>query len=95
MKISDNRLLNYAQRLSRLRYLAIGFLLLLLIPLATLLYFSFGQIEKNLLNEYQREANRLVVVTNRTLAKIRMLTNSLPKDAFVYYRQAYNPITKK
>ena len=95
MKTSDNRLLNYVQRLRRLRYLAIGFLLLLLIPLATLLYFSFGQIEKNLLNEYQREANRLVEVTNRTFFKIRMLTNSLPKDAFVYYRQVYNPITKQ
>ena len=94
MLLLDNRLLNYAQRLRRLRCLAIGFLLLLLIPLATLLYFGFGQIEKNVLNEYQREASRLIEVTNRTLFKRRMLTNTLPVDVFDYYQQVYNPITK-
>ena len=95
MWLSDHRLLNYAQRLRRLRYLAIGFLLLLLIPLATLLYFGFGQIKENLLNEYQREASSLVETTNRVLFKRRMLTNSLPVDVFDYYQQVYNPITKQ
>jgi len=95
MKTSENRLLNYAQRLRRLRCLAIGFLLLLLIPLTTLVYFGFEQTEQNLLNEYQREASRLVEVTNRTLFKRRMLTNTLPKDEFDYYHQVYNPITKQ
>jgi len=95
MLFSDNRLLNYAQRLRRLRCLAIGFLLLLLIPLATLLYFGYGQIEKNLLNEYQREARSIVEIANRTLFKRRMLINTLSKDTFDYYQQVYNPITKQ
>ena len=91
----DKRLLNYAQRLRRLRYLAIGFLLFLLMSLGTLLYFGFGQLEKNILNEYQREARSLIDTINRMAFKRRMLTNSLPIDAFDYYQQVYNPITKK
>ncbi|WDD97429.1 sensor histidine kinase [Thalassomonas actiniarum] len=91
----NNHLLNYAQRLRRLRYLAIGFLLCLLIPLGILLYFGFLQIEKNLLEQYQREASSLVQVTERTLAKRRMLTNALPADAFEYYQQVYNPVTRQ
>lgn len=92
---SDNRLLNYSQRLRRLRYLAIGFLSVLLLPLGTLLYFGFQQIEKNLLIEYQREASNLVETTNRNLFKRRLLTNALTVDAFDYYQQVYNPITKQ
>ena len=88
-------MLNYAQRLRRLRYLAIGFLLFLLIPLGTLLYVGFGQIEKNLLREYQREASNLVQITDRTLLKRRMLTNTLSVNAFDYYQQVYNPITRQ
>ena len=88
-------MLNYAQRLRRLRYLAIGFLLFLLIPLGTLLYVGFGQIEKNLLREYQREASNLVQITDRTLLKRRMLTNTLSANAFDYYQQVYNPITRQ
>jgi len=88
-------MLNYAQRLRRLRYLAIGFLLFLLIPLGTLLYVGFGQIEKNLLREYQREASNLVQITDRTLLKRRMLTNTLSVNAFDYYQQVYNPITSQ
>jgi len=95
LNFSDNRLLNYAQRLRRLRYLAIGFLLVLLIPLATLLYFGFQQIEKNLLSEYQREASSFVQVFNRKLYKKLTFTNMLSVDAFDYYQQVYNPITKQ
>jgi len=95
MRFLDKPLLNFAQRLRRLRLLAIGFLLLLLIPLATLIYFGYGQLEKNLLNEYQREARSLVEVANRTLFKRRMLTNTLAVDVFDYYQQVYNPITKQ
>lgn len=95
MRFLDKPLLNFAQRLQRLRLLSIGFLLLLLIPLATLISFGYGQLEKNLLNEYQREARSLVEITNRTLFKRRMLTNTLSVEVFDYYQQVYNPITKQ
>jgi len=95
MQTSNKRLLNYSQRLRRLRYLAIGFLLFLLIPLGTLLYFGFHQIENNLLLEYQRESNNLLQATNRRILKKRMLTNTLPVNVFDYYQQVYNPITKQ
>jgi signal transduction histidine kinase len=92
---SNKRLLNYDQSLRRLRYLALGFLLFLLVPIGALLYLGFGQIEKNLLNDYQREARSLITTTNRVAFKRRMLTNNLPTDAFDYYKQVYNPITKQ
>jgi hypothetical protein len=95
MRLSDKPLLNYSQRLRRLRYLAIGFLLFLLIPLGTLLYFGFQQIKNNLLIEYQREASNLVQLANRSLYKRRMLTNTLSVDVFDYYQQVYNPVTRQ
>ncbi len=95
MLFSNKCALNYSQRLRRLRYLAIGFLLFLLIPLGTILYLGFQQIENNLLSEYQDEANNLVQNINLKLTKRRLLTNAIPVDAFDYYQQIYNPITKK
>jgi len=95
MLFSDKRVLNYAQRLRRLRYLAIGFLLFLLIPASTLLYFGFQQIANNLLTEYQRESSNLVEKINRKLYKKLTFTNTLPVNAFDYYQQVYNPLTKQ
>lgn len=95
MQISGKALLNYPQRLRRLRYLAIAFLLFILIPLGTILYFGFQQLEKNLLDEYQRTANKLEQIVDGRLTKRRMVSSTLPVDAFDYYRQVYNPITKQ
>ena len=95
MQPSDNRLLNYSERLRRLRYLAIGFLLFLLIPLGTILYFGFQQLEKKLLDEYQFHAKKLENVIDRRLTERRMISNTLPVDVFDYYRWVYNPYTKK
>ena len=94
MIFSSKPLNNYAQRLRRLRYLAIGFLSFLLIPLGTLLFFGFQQMEKNLLVEYQREVSSLIQQIDRNFFKKRMLTNTIPVDAFDYYQQVYNPVTK-
>lgn len=95
MQLSDKPLLNYAQRLRRLRYLAIGFLLFLLIPIGILLYYGFQQIESNLLTEYKRESSHLVQKINRKFYKKLTFTNTLPILAFDYYQQVYNPITKQ
>ena len=95
MQLSDKRLLNYSQRLRRLRFLAIALLLFLTMPLGTLLYYGFQQIENNLLTEYQNEARSLIQVTDRNLFKRRMLTNTLPVEGFDYYQQVFNPITKQ
>lgn len=95
MQTSDKCLLNHAQRLRRLRYLAIAFLLFLLIPLGTILYFGFQQIENNLLIKYQRAASKLEQIVDGSLTKRRLISNTLPIDAFDYYRQVYNPYTKQ
>ena len=86
---------NYSQRLRRLRYLAIGFLLFLLFPLGTILYFGYQQIENNLLTEYQRESSNLVQKINRVLYKKLTFTNTLSVNEFDYYQQVYNPVTKQ
>jgi len=92
---SDKRLLNYSQRLRRLRYLAIAFLLFLLLPLGTILYFGFQQLENNLLLKYQRTASKLEQIVDGSLTERRLISNTLPVDAFDYYRQVYNPYTEK
>ncbi len=95
MPTSEKRLLNHVQRLRRLRYLAIAFLLFLLIPLGTVLYFSFQQLENNLLQEYQRTAKKIELIIDGILTERKMIANTLPVDAFDYYRQIYNPYTKQ
>lgn len=95
MKTKKAHSLNYADRLRRLRYLAIAFLLFLLVPLGTILYFGFQQLENNLLVKYQRTANKLEQIVDGSLTKRRLISNTLPVDAFDYYRQVYNPYTKK
>lgn len=92
---SDQRLLSYTQRLSRLRYLTIVFLFILLMPLGILLTFGFQQFEKDLMIEYQSEASHLIQSVNKVLLKRRMLSSTLPVDAFDYYQQVYNPITRQ
>ena len=93
MLTSEKRLLNHAQRLRRLRHLAIAFLLFLLLPLGTILYFGFQQIENNLLLEYKHTATKLEQIVDGRLTERRLISNTLPVDAFDYYRQVYNPYT--
>lgn len=95
MKTPKKHSVNYADRLRRLRYLAIAFLVFLLIPLGTILYFGFQQLENNLLRKYQRTANKIEQIVDGSLTKRRLISNTLPVDAFDYYRQVYNPYTKK
>jgi len=95
MQTSGKRLLNHSQRLRRFRYLAIAFLLFLLLPLGTILYFGFQQLENNLLLKYQRTASKLEQIVDGRLTERRLLSNTLPIDAFDYYRQVYNPYTEK
>lgn len=95
MQTSNKRLLNHSQRLHRLRYLAVTLLLLLLLPLGAILFFGFGQLEKNSLLDYQRTASKLEQIVDGSLTKRRLISNTLPNDAFDYYRQIYNPYTKK
>jgi len=95
MQTSGKHLLNHSQRLRRLRYLAIAFLLFLLLPLGTILYFGFQQLENNLLLKYQRTASKLEQIVDENLTRRRLISNTLPVDAFEYYRQVYNPYTEK
>lgn len=95
MQTSNKRLLNHSQRLRRLRHLAVTLLLLLLVPLGAILFFGYQQLENNSLLNYQRTASKLEQIVDGSLTKRRLISNTLPKDAFDYYRQVYNPYTKQ
>lgn len=94
MKFQDNRLLTFSQRIRRLRYLAIGLLFVLLIPITVLSYLGYQQAQANLLMEYQSEASNLLLKTNRNLYKKLTFTNTLKLSEFDYYQEVYNPVTK-
>lgn len=95
MFFSESSLLNFQQRLKSLRTFSIGFLICLLVPLSVMSYMGFQQYENILLDDYQREAQNLVTITNRKLFRKLTLTNTLPADAFDYYQEVYNPLTKE
>ncbi|MCF2857598.1 ATP-binding protein [Pseudoalteromonas sp. SMS1] len=95
MLFKNKRLLNHSQRLKRLQVSAILFLLLLLTPLSSLLYFSYQQSEQSRLSEYEQEASNLARVINRKLFRKLSVSNQLATDAFNYYRYIHNPVTKQ
>ncbi|GAA0344315.1 hypothetical protein GCM10009092_05940 [Bowmanella denitrificans] len=93
MLFSTKPLLNYQQRLHRLRIVAMLGLLALLIPVGILLALAYQQLDRQHLADYQRDATELMQSINRKLFKKLTLTNTLGKDAFNYYQQVYNPLT--
>ncbi|AOT08644.1 sensor histidine kinase [Pseudoalteromonas luteoviolacea] len=93
--IKNKRLLNYSERLKRLRISAVLLLFVLLIPLSLLFFISYQQSEKKRLSEYQKEASNLVRVINRKLFRMTSVSNQIPVDAFNYYRYIHNPVTKQ
>ncbi len=95
MLFANKEMLTYPQRLRRLRYLSAGFVLLLFLPLAGLLYFGYQQLQTTVLNEFRDEAANLVRIINRKIYKKISLGNGLPASAFDYYQQVYNPVSQK
>ncbi|WP_102795267.1 sensor histidine kinase [Bowmanella denitrificans] len=93
MLFSTKPLLNYQQRLHRLRMVAMLGLLALLIPVGILLALAYQQLDRQHLADYQRDATELMQSINRKLFKKLTLTNTLDKGAFDYYQQVYNPLT--
>ncbi|QPB84469.1 hypothetical protein CWC22_016335 [Pseudoalteromonas rubra] len=95
MWFKDKHLMTYAQRKQQLRWQACAFLLCLLIPLSILLYFGFAQLKQNQLSEYQEQARSLITQIDRQMFKRRLLSSSLPVEAFDYYQPVYNPLTEE
>ena len=95
MLFSHKSILSYSQRLRRLRILASVLLLALMVPLISILYFGYQQLQTNVLLDYKRTASKLEQIIDNTLTKRRISSDSLPLDAFGYYRQVYNPYTRQ
>lgn len=91
---SDKRLLNYQQRLNRLRCFTVIFLVLLLVPVSVVFYKGFNQFEKDLLIEYKRQTEIVTYQINKRIFKRAILENSLSPQVFDYYQHLYNPINK-
>jgi len=92
---SDKRLLNYQQRLNRLRCFTVIFLVLLLVPVSVVVYKGFNQFEKDLLIEYKRQTEIVTYQLNKRIFKRAILENSLSPQVFDYYQHLYNPINKQ
>ncbi|NQZ21870.1 MAG: HAMP domain-containing histidine kinase [Colwellia sp.] len=92
---SDKRLLNYQQRINRLRCFTIIFLVLLLVPISVVFYQGFNQFEKDLLIEYKRQTEIVTYQINKRIFKRAILENALSPQAFDYYQYLYNPINKQ
>ncbi|MBE1298532.1 MAG: hypothetical protein GJ680_01300 [Alteromonadaceae bacterium] len=95
MHLLNAPLLNHADRLRKLRILAMGFSLLLIVPLGILLFLGYQQLERNAIAIYKKEANALIINANRKFYKRLTLSNNLPTTAFDYYQPSYDPLTQQ
>jgi len=92
---SDKRLLNYQQRINRLRCFTLIFLVLLLVPVSVIFYKGFNQFEKDLLIEYKRQTEKVTYQLNKRLFKRATLENAISPQAFDYYLYLYSPINEQ
>lgn len=92
---SDKRLLNYQQRINRLRCFTIIFLLLLVLPVSMIFYIGFNQFEKDQLTQYQRQTEKVTNQINKRLFKRGALWNSITTSEFDYYQHVYNPVSQQ
>ena len=95
MKFLSSSLLNYKQRLRRLRFIAILLLVFISIPLGTILYFGYQKLKDDYLAKYIHTAKKIEQIIDLKLTDRRTKSDILRVDAFNYYWQEYNPFTKK
>ena len=93
--LKPSPLLNYQQRLKRLRIFTLSFFLLLFIPVSLVCVFVFQQFQQEQIVKYQKHATKLSDIINKRLFKQAIITNSVSSTEFDYYQYAYNPETKK
>jgi len=92
---SDKRLLNFHQRVNRLRCFTFIFLILLLVPISVVFYKGFNQFEKDLLTEYQRKTEKITSQLNLKLFKRAVYDNAMSTLTFDYYQHIYNPVNQE
>jgi signal transduction histidine kinase len=92
---SDKRLLNFHQRVNRLRCFTLIFLILVLVPISLVFYQGLNQIEKDQLIKSQRKADKVTYAINKRLFKRAVYENALSPLAFDYYQHSYNPENKQ
>lgn len=90
----DNPLLNYQQRVKRLRVFTLLLFLMLFIPASTISYLGFQQLHKDVLVKYQRHTEKITTALSMRLFKNRVNANALPISHFDYYHLVYNPVTE-
>ncbi|MCJ8319062.1 MAG: ATP-binding protein [Colwellia sp.] len=93
--VTNKRLLNYQQRVNRLRCFTLIFFLLLFVPVSVISLMSFEQLKKDQLSQYQRQSDKVSIGINKRLFKIRTLTNAITHSEFNYYQHLYNPVNEQ
>jgi len=91
----SEQLLDYQQRLWRLRIATTVLFLLLFLSVSIISYQGYQQHKQDLVTQYQKQANKIGDQINRRLFKRAALANAAPLDAFNYYQTLYNPLTKE
>lgn len=92
---SDKRLLNYQQRVNRLRCFTLIFLILVLVPICMVFYQGLNLIEKDQLIKSQRKSDTVTYAINKRLFKRAVYENAISPLAFNYYQHSYNPESKQ
>jgi hypothetical protein len=73
--LKPSPLLNYQQRLKRLRIFTLSFFLLLFIPVSLVCVFVFQQFQQEQIVKYQKHATKLSDIINKRLFKQAIITN--------------------
>lgn len=88
-------MLNYHQRIKRLRLFTLTFFLLLFVPVCVISTVTYTQFEKEQLSQYQQQSDKMLAAINKRLFKRRTLPNAIKYSEFSYYQHLYNPINKQ
>lgn len=88
-------MLNYHQRIKRLRIFTLAFFILLFLPVCIISAVTYAQFEKDLRSQYQQQSDKMSAAINKRLFKRRTLPNAIKYSEFNYYQHLYNPINKQ
>jgi len=93
--LTNNHLLNYQQRINRLRCFTLMFFLLLFVPVSVISSLSFEQFKEEQFSQYQRKSDKISASINKRFFKYRTLTNAITPSEFSFYHHLYNPISEQ
>lgn len=93
--VTNKHLLNYQQRVNRLRCFTLIFFLFLFVPISVMSTLSFNQLKKDQLSQFQQQSEKVSASINKRFFKYRTLPNAIKPSEFNYAQHLYNPINEQ